>query len=209
MKTRNIFAAIVVAIVCTGCTTYSYTSRSVDIQDNAQIASTDLLVDIRPDFSRRVMAESDRQVSAQAAMEEAKYRALVDNKVDVIVDPIYRIENRGTGRKRFKATVVGFAGFYENARTRTQFDELKELQEISKETIEKKLMLDGNVIVLEGLYDHTIKAVEGDAPITIYHNARPCCDKACDKAPAKAAAAPAPKAKDEAPAKSSSSSKRK
>lgn len=136
MKQIKFLAAIVIAAVAlSSCTTYSYTSRSTKVnQEN--INAVPMLVDVRPDFSKRIATESKRCHTAAQAKDEARYQAVVDNKCDVIVDPVYKIEQRGT---RFRAYLTGFAGYYQNPRT--LYEDINLLKNVSKEDIEKYLTL--------------------------------------------------------------------
>ncbi len=136
MKQLKIFAALfVAAIAFSSCAHYSYTSRSTAI-NRKDMNATSMIVDVRPDFNKRIMAESSRCKSLTEARDEARYRAISENKCDVIVDPVYKIEQRGF---KFKAYLTGFAGYYENARTLLQ--DIQLYKDVKKEDIEKYLIL--------------------------------------------------------------------
>lgn len=136
MKEIKFFAALIVAaFFMSSCTMYSYTSRSTSI-DRQDIKGTSMIVDIRPDFSKRIATESKRCKTLVEARDEAKYRAVTENKCDVIVDAVYKIERRGG---KFKAYLTGFAGFYENPRT--LYQDIEMYKDVKKEDIEKYLIL--------------------------------------------------------------------
>ena len=136
MKQITYFAAVLfAAIAMSSCSSYSYTSRSESI-DRKDINGTAMVVDVRPDFSKRIMTESRRCKTIMEAREEAKYLALTTNNCDVIVDPIYKIEKRSG---KYKAYLTGFAGFYQNART--LFQDIQMYKDVEKEDIEKYLIL--------------------------------------------------------------------
>ena len=183
MKQIKYLAAVVVAaLALNSCTTFSYTSRSTFV-DRENIDGTAMIVDVRPDFSKRIATESRLCKSPNEAREEAKYLAITANKCDVIVDPVYKIEQRGL---KFKAYLVGFAGYYENPRT--LYEDIKLLKNISKEDIEKYLILkDPSVLEM-------INKVGNSQVINVYEG------KPAPKECGKPAPAPAPK-EEPAPAK--------
>ncbi len=136
MKQIKIFAAIVVAALgMSSCASFSYTSRSEAI-NRQDINGTSMIVDVRPDFSKRIATESKRCKTITEAREEAKYLAVTNNKCDVIVDPVYKIEQRGF---KFKAYLTGFAGYYENPRT--LYQDILIYKDLKREDIEKYLIL--------------------------------------------------------------------
>lgn len=104
-------AVIGLAALMTGCTTYSYTSRSTAIRPN-EMSSRSLGAEINVDFSKRVTASSEAQVLKSEAINEAQYKCINENNIDVIVDPIYKVEFNMFHKKAYKATVVGYAGTY-------------------------------------------------------------------------------------------------
>lgn len=139
MKKIQLLAIGALALFLTSCGStkmFSYTSRSVSIADGVDIMPTQTYVDVNPDFSRRIMAESSVCSSTQQAMDEAKYNAIVNNKVDIVVDPIYKIETSSNG---VKAYLTGFAGYYVNPRT--VLGDIKALEDVSKEAVEKYIMI--------------------------------------------------------------------
>lgn len=189
MKNMKIFAAVVIAaLALSSCTTYSYTTRSTAIQ-RQDLQGTAMVVDVRPDFSKRIVTESKRCKTPQEAREEARYLAVTENKCDVIVDPVYKVEKR---IGKYKAYLTGFAGFYQNART--FIEDIQLLQNISREDIDKYLLLkDPSILGLMNPSSHSdvINIFEGKAPNGEHH----CC-KAEKPAPAPAQAPePAPKKK--------------
>lgn len=139
MKKIQLLAIGALALFLTSCGSskmYSYTSRSVSIADGVEIMPTQTYVDVNPDFSKRIMAESSVCSSTQQAMDEAKYNAIVNNKVDIVVDPIYKIETSSNG---VKAYLTGFAGYYINPRT--VLGDIKAMEDVSKEAVEKYIMI--------------------------------------------------------------------
>ncbi|MCQ2324435.1 MAG: hypothetical protein MJZ53_06310 [Paludibacteraceae bacterium] len=117
MKTKTNFVVVcMLSLLMTGCTTYSYTSRSAAIR-GTEISSRSLGAEINVDFSRKVTATSDPQILKADAINEAQYKCINENNIDVVVDPIYKIEFNMFHKKAYKATVVGYAGTYKQVPT--------------------------------------------------------------------------------------------
>ena len=142
MKKSLIFSACVAMlalVAMSSCSTaskssYSYSARQSDVirQD---IQATPTIVDVVTDYAKRVVATSDWQSSKEDAMNECRFLAITENNIDIVVDPIFKIECNGS---RYKATLTGFAGYYANPRGLV--DDIKALREVSKEDIEKYLI---------------------------------------------------------------------
>ena len=180
MKQIKIFAAIAVAaFVMSSCASFSYTSRSEAI-NRQDINGTAMIVDVRPDFSKRIATESKRCKTIGEAREEAKYLAVTNNKCDVIVDPVYKIEKRSG---KYKAYLTGFAGFYENART--LFQDVQMYKDVKKEDIEKYLILKDPSIL--GVLNQV-----GNTEIINIYEGKHDKKESSKAAPAKEQAAPAP-----------------
>ncbi len=173
MKRIQILAVAVLAMVTTGCTTYSYTSRSVSIAQSMDVQPTTTLVDVKPDFNKRVNVTSSWCKSLEEAMGEVKYKAINDNNIDIVVDPIYKTQIHG---KRCQVTLTGFAGYYINPRT--TLENIKQLENVDKADIEKYLILQQNPQIIQYLYD----TKEGNV-VTINHNNGNTCKKPCEVAP--------------------------
>jgi len=149
MKAIKLSAIVVMAIMMSACgstsSMFTYTSRSNAI-DNVNISATQTIVDVRPDFGRRINAESSPCVTADEAKAEAKYNAIMNQKIDIVVDPIYKIEYKNG---RYTAYLTGYAGYYENPRT--LLGDIQLLDSVSKESIKKYLMLKGDPQILKYL----------------------------------------------------------
>ena len=149
MKTIKLSVIAVAALVLSACgstSNYTYTSRSNAI-DNVNITATKTIVDVTPDFSKRITAESSRCMSVDAAKEEAKYNAIINNKIDIVVDPIYKLEYKDGS---VIAYLTGYAGYYRNPRT--ELGDIQLLESVSKETIEKYLLMKGDPQVVKAIY---------------------------------------------------------
>lgn len=166
MKTKFLSLALVpvVAVIMSSCGTTSissYTSRVTTISDKAEINPLSKVVDIRVDFNKRIVEKSQPCNTVNDAKTSAQYQAIINNKIDIVVDPIYKLTFNGS---YYVAELTGFAGYYENARS--IYDELGEMKNISKEDIEKYLML-YNPSVLKYL-----KTSEDGSVVNIYHNSK-------------------------------------
>lgn len=140
MKTKLNFIPLFVTIVLfSGCSTYTYKSRVAEIQIENNINITPSVVDVKIDFTKKITSVSDRQPTPDIAREQAYYRAINENKIDVLVSPVYEIQSETTGNNS-KATVTGFAGYFVNART---LNEEKKLAFDAKlEALNKMLKID-------------------------------------------------------------------
>ena len=100
------------AFVLTGCSTYQYSSRSVGV-DNRNVGAKETAAELIVDYNRSVTATSDYQMSKQEAIKEAEYLCITQNNIDVLVDPIFKIEYTPLElKKKYRATVTGYAGTY-------------------------------------------------------------------------------------------------
>lgn len=165
---------------------YQYTGRQASI-NRSDIQATPTLVDVQPDFSKRVTATSDWLPTKEDAMAQCRFLAITENKVDIVVDPIYQIQFRSTSfRKKYKVTMSGFAGYYTNARTIGE--DMKQTSQFTREQIENYMLLHSPEVIIDYLYENKNCNEQGDV-INIFNENKPRCSK---PAPDKAAPAPAP-----------------
>lgn len=138
MKKTNLFYALVLGVIVlvqAGCTSYSFTSRSTRVNQN-DIYASEQVADVTVDYKKKITSTSDWQKFPNQAKQQAIYQCIMDNGVDIIIDPIFKIENRPvTG---YRATVTGFAGYYKNGKK--EIDRMIE-NGYSREDIEKYLLL--------------------------------------------------------------------
>ncbi len=143
---KTIFSKIIIAgsfvLALTSCKTYSHSSRIVDIS-NQDVVTDKFVVDVEPNFSKRIKGSSTKKHKVEkSAKEEAYFNAIIENNVDILVDPIYSVT---TTKKillffggKSEATVHGYAGFYKNPRSlnkvkQEQFDaKISNLTSLSK-----------------------------------------------------------------------------
>ena len=85
---------IVAAAFFSSCSTYQYTARQTFV-NNQNIVASPTVVDVSADYAKRITATSRSCKTQTEAMQEAKYMAIVDNKIDILVDMIYKIEKKG------------------------------------------------------------------------------------------------------------------
>jgi len=110
----------VVLAVMSSCSSYQqsvyeYSARQQDVHRHP-IATNDQRVNLNVDYSRQVTASSDYQATREAAIAEAEYMCLQINHIDVVVDPICKIEIREEkAYRRYKATITGYGGKYSEA----------------------------------------------------------------------------------------------
>lgn len=140
MKKSIIYVLMLAGIVCSSCSTYQYTSRHVDVLRRS-IRTSDQMAGIDVNFDKHVTATSDYQLTRKDAIEQAEFMCIENSKIDVVVDPIVKVEyNPFKAKMRYKATIVGFSGTYKPAPT-----VLDKSKEYTLEDIEKyKLLTDPN-----------------------------------------------------------------
>lgn len=101
--------------VLSGCSTYQYSARQVNV-NRRDIATKRQAAEIVVDYSRTVTATSDYSMTRKDAIEEAEQTCILREKIDVVVDPIFKLEFAPFKfKKKWKATVTGYAGTYKAA----------------------------------------------------------------------------------------------
>ncbi len=154
---RRISIIVLAATACLcSCSTYKYSAREVFIE-NRNIIAAPTVVDVDVDYSKRITETSRKCKTQSEAMQEAKYKAITNNGIDILVDMVCKIEKRGG---RYSATVTGFAGYYKNFRT--LYEDIRLMSDVDKEDIEKYLLLHN---------PETIKYINQKGEVVnIYHN---------------------------------------
>ena len=186
---KKILTIAICAMTFASCTVYQYTGRDAAINRQA-FQATPTIVDVKADFNKRVTATSDWLRTEEDAMAQCRYIAITENKIDIVVDPVYQIQVRPHKiRKRYKVVLSGFAGYYTNART--PMEDIETVKKYSREEIENFLLLNRSELVLPYFYQQNT----GDV-INIHSDHMKGCkhDKKQEVAPAPqpAPVAPAP-----------------
>ncbi len=145
------------------CKTYSHSSREIGL-DSKNVESNTFVVDVVPDFSKKIKASSTKKHSSeQLAKDEAYFNALIENNVDVLISPIYSVT---TSSSSIEVTVHGYGGFYKNPKIASQAKQDDLNQKI--DDLDKLSKIDG---VLEETEEKTfsVKSKCGDCkdPITL------------------------------------------
>lgn len=191
MKKLFFIALCVLAVIFTGCKSYQYGARQTNI-NRQDIQATPTVVDVKADFNKRIEVTSDWQKTKEDAMAECRYLAITQNKIDIVVDPVFKVERRSSSK--FKATLTGFAGYYINSRT--LYEDVQEVSKFSRDDIEKYLILHSPEVL-------KYMNAQGEV-VNIYHSSCPPKKPAQCEMPAPAPALePAP-----APAKSQNKKKK-
>lgn len=125
---KNISSKIIItglALLSLGaCKTYSHSSRIVDVSSQ-DVEAEKFVVDVEPNFNNRIKGSSTKKHKVEKlAKEEAYFNAIIDNNIDVLIDPIYSVT---TTKKillffggKSEALVYGYAGYYKNVRSLSQ-----------------------------------------------------------------------------------------
>lgn len=137
---------------------YDYHVRNAEI-DETSITRSEVVCDLNIDFTKRVMGSSREHTGSDRAMrakEEAYFNALVNNNIDVLVSPIYQVEQTS---KTASAIAYGFAGMYVNARPRATA--LKEVQGLDSTAFYKYELVWGGAKIAN--HDDYILSTKGEA----------------------------------------------
>ncbi len=148
MKSITLLFGLV--LLFTSCGTYQFSSRRIDVA-HSPIQVTPLVADMKVDFSKKITTYSSWMKTASEARGDAYLKAITENNIDVLVDPIYKIESKPRFIiffPRSQATVYGFAGTYENPRGKLSL--INEFSSVEKENIEKYNMVMGSSEVSNG-----------------------------------------------------------
>jgi hypothetical protein len=131
-------------VTLNSCKSVGYTYRTIDV-NKENVMAQQVVVDVKLDVKNKITAVSSKRNSVSEAMDEAYYKALVDNNIDVVVDPIFEVTTTDKilffGGKSV-AKLSGFGARYENARSK--LDVVKELKTIDTTDVKKFDMLYGN-----------------------------------------------------------------
>ena len=112
MKKTSIITLAAAVCLCS-CSTYKYSAREVFV-DRQNIITAPTVVDVDVDYTKRITETSRKCKTQSEAMQEAKYKAITGNDIDILVDMVYKVEKKGG---KYSVTVTGFAGYYKNSRT--------------------------------------------------------------------------------------------
>lgn len=116
-------------LVLNSCSTTNYSIRSITIDKNPVITN-DVIVDVKVDATKSITATSDKRLSVNLAKNEAYYKAITENNIDIVIDPIFEIKTIG---RKCVVKLTGYAGYYTNPRTKTEA--VKELQSVKLENV--------------------------------------------------------------------------
>ena len=139
-----IFMATFGLVALNSCKSVGYSYRTVDISKDNVIAQQ-VVVDVKLDVKNKISSTSSKRNTANEAVEEAYYKALVENNIDVVVDPIFEVTTSDKilffGGKSV-AKLSGFGARYENPRNK--LEAVKELKTIDTTDVKKFNALYGN-----------------------------------------------------------------
>ncbi len=132
---KKIILSIFMVGALVSCKTFSHSSRNIALE-NKDVKANTFVLETVPDFSKKVKGSSTKKHTAEkSAKEEAYFNAIIDNNVDVLIDPIYSVT---TTKKmllffggKSEATVYGYAGFYKNP---------KSLKQVQQEELDQKVL---------------------------------------------------------------------
>ena len=172
MKRILLFSLVLLSMFLASCTTYQFTARQTEI-NRRQMDTKNQRAAVQIDYNHKVTATSNYQITRKDAIAEAEFMCIQNENIDVVVDPIYKIEfNPFKFKKNYRATIIGFVGKYEQKENL-----LDESKKYTIEDIEKfKLLYDPDFLpyyyqqpVPAGgdVYNYYIKSGAGVAPAPV------------------------------------------
>ena len=134
---KNFIILISSIVILSSCSSLNHTYRDNSIQ-NKPVMTSEVVVDVKVDLSKKVESTSSKRKTVELAKNEAYYKAITENNIDVVVDPIFEVKTSDKilffGGKS-TAKLKGFAGYYINPRTKVEA--IKELKLVDTLDIHK------------------------------------------------------------------------
>ena len=137
MKKTILTASVAVALLMTSCSTTNHSYRATKINGN-NVISNSTIVDSDVNLDKKVETTSSKRNSVGEAVDEAYYKAITENEVDFVVDPIFEVKTSDKilwfgGKSTAKLT--GWGGKYTNSRSK--IEAINELSKIDTLDIKK------------------------------------------------------------------------
>ena len=115
---KKILIPLASLVLFASCSNEYYSHRSVTIE-RKDVMITPMVADLSVDLSKKITVESSLRNNFESAKDEAYYKAITENNVDVVVDPIYDITTTPKilfwGGKA-KAKVTGYGAKFTNVK---------------------------------------------------------------------------------------------
>ena len=134
---KKIILSLGVMSLLLSCSTTSHTYRANGIADKNVIAGQ-VVVDTKLDLKTKIEVVSSKRNTVGEAMDEAYYKAINDNNIDLVVDPIFEITTTDKilfwgGKSTAKLT--GFGAKYDNSRSKVEA--IKDLKSVDTTDVKK------------------------------------------------------------------------
>ena len=136
---RSFIFFIAVSILIQSCRSYTHSYRQMDVEPYSEITiGNDLYTQIEVNWNRKVAAKSQQYKIEKLAFEEAYYKAITENDIHIVADPLYRLETRKYlmpwRQPKYIVEITGYAGYYKNQKTGAELtkDSLVLKKEISE-----------------------------------------------------------------------------
>ena len=128
---KKIIYTLLLTSFMSSCTFYKYTKQDTcppervnTISNNVSLtAKKDFAVDVRIDLDKIVTGVSQNHLEKEDARNEAYYNCIVENDIDLVIDPLYKLITNEAPRifkmfykNQYRYEIRGYAGYYENAR---------------------------------------------------------------------------------------------
>jgi hypothetical protein len=132
---KRYLLAVASIIVLSSCSVTNYTYRDVQV-NKKNIITDDVVVDVKVDITKPIKSISSKRNSEDDARNEAYFKAITENNIDLVIDPIFEVSTSNKflffgGKSIVKLS--GFAGYYSNPRNKR--DVVKELQNLKLQDV--------------------------------------------------------------------------
>ena len=139
----------------TSCLSYNFSNRVTEIPDPANLGiKNSFVVDVDIDLNKKVTAASQNHASKQDALDEAYYNCITLNDIDIVVDPIYKLTKIKipflSFLNKYRYEIQGYAGYYENPITKTEWENTKAKNAAAQELIMENAKLAKTKVQMQG-----------------------------------------------------------
>lgn len=163
MKLNNLLYPLAfLTFAISSCASFKHSARLSQIPNAGLKVTNKVAVDVEVNLEKIIKARSNKHKSINDAKEEAYYKAIVDNNIHIVVDPIYSVRTDGKFLYFFggksTAEIVGYAGMYSNPRSLKEITDSEAATKILSE--QKKLKQDVENYNALSKYDITSTKIE-------------------------------------------------
>ena len=126
---------LTIVFALTSCSVTKQSYRGVEV-NKKNVITDDIVVDVKVDITKPIKSTSSKRNSENEARDEAYFKAITENNIDLVIDPIFEVSTSDKflffGGKSV-AKLSGFAGYYSNPRNKR--NAVKELQSLKMQEV--------------------------------------------------------------------------